>query len=375
MAAWGVFWGAWGALLPAVKEATGASDAALGTALLGIAAGALPALVVTGRLMDRFGQRGLVVALAGFAVACALPGQASSIAPLVAALVLLGATSGAVDVALSWRLATLEAEQGRKLFNAAHAAFPLAVVVAAPSAGLAREGGADAGAILLVVAVVCLACVPLNLRGSRERPPPRAPERRRLRPSAALVGMGALAAGVLLVENAVEQWSALHLEDTLGGSPAVGGLGPATYMAALFAGRVIAQLQAERSSGRAAVVVAGVAAAGGLALAAVAGRPGVALAGFALAGLGTAAAVPAVFSTAGASAAGGERGSAVSTVTAISYLGYLASPPLVGAVAGLGGLRAAWWVLAGCGVVIAVAAAWLWPRRRLDLAQERAHFA
>ena len=97
------------------------------------------------------------------------------------------------------------------------------------------------------------------------------------------------------------------------------------------------------------------AAAVGLGLAAAAGTPAVALAGFGIAGLGMAAAVPALLSTAGASSPGTSRGAAVSTVTAISYAGYLASPPLVGAVAGLAGLRTAWWLLAVVGVVVAAA--------------------
>ena len=56
-AAFGVFWGAWAVLLPAIKEQTGASVGELGVALLFIAGAALPAMPATGALIDRFGPR------------------------------------------------------------------------------------------------------------------------------------------------------------------------------------------------------------------------------------------------------------------------------------------------------------------------------
>jgi hypothetical protein len=55
--AFGIFWGAWAVLLPAIKEQTGASVAELGVALLFVAAAALPPMLATGALIDRFGPR------------------------------------------------------------------------------------------------------------------------------------------------------------------------------------------------------------------------------------------------------------------------------------------------------------------------------
>src|SRR3712207_9169789 len=41
----GAFWGAWGASIPAIRNQAALSDADLGTALLVIAAGAIPAMI------------------------------------------------------------------------------------------------------------------------------------------------------------------------------------------------------------------------------------------------------------------------------------------------------------------------------------------
>ena len=97
-AAFGVFWGAWAVLLPAIKEQTGASVTALGVALLFVAAAALPAMFLTGLLIDRIGPRVLPFAATFFGLAVLLPGLAQSPLQLALALVLVGVASGALDV-------------------------------------------------------------------------------------------------------------------------------------------------------------------------------------------------------------------------------------------------------------------------------------
>ncbi len=53
--AFGVWWGGWGALLPAVQRSADVDDGRLGVALLLIGVGALVSMRVTGYLVDRFG--------------------------------------------------------------------------------------------------------------------------------------------------------------------------------------------------------------------------------------------------------------------------------------------------------------------------------
>src|ERR687897_3956856 len=71
-AVFGAFWGTWGSAVPRVRDQAGLTDAELGTTLLFISAGALPAMLLTGRALDRWGLRGtalMVVALGGAGVA------------------------------------------------------------------------------------------------------------------------------------------------------------------------------------------------------------------------------------------------------------------------------------------------------------------
>lgn len=56
-AAYGLFWGTWGAALPALRDSAAVDESALGVALLFVGAGALPAMLLVGRAVDRFGSR------------------------------------------------------------------------------------------------------------------------------------------------------------------------------------------------------------------------------------------------------------------------------------------------------------------------------
>src|SRR5918998_3801539 len=73
-AVFGAFWGTWGSAVPRIRDQAGLDDAQLGTALLFISAGALPAMLLTGRALDRWGLRCtalVVVALGGAGLAAA----------------------------------------------------------------------------------------------------------------------------------------------------------------------------------------------------------------------------------------------------------------------------------------------------------------
>ena len=354
-AAFGAFWGAWGAALPEIRTSTGASHAALGLALLCIGFAALPAMLVVGRLADRAGGSLLAPALAGFGIAAALPGLAASVPALVVALLLVGASSGAVDVAMNTAVTVAEARTGQRYMHKLHAVFSLSVLLASVSVGVLRRAGVGATLILAVVAgLVMLAAVP-NRGGPR---PPTRPRDRRLplRSGSPLVVLGALCALAFVLENALQSWSAVYLETVLGATPAVSGLGPGLFAAAMFTGRALAQAAGRHATDSALIAIAGLAAAAGMSAAALATRPSVALAAFVTGGAGLGLVAPTLFGAAGRAVGEGQRGAAVSTVTTLGYLGFLVGPPLVGAVAEVAGLRGSLMLMAGLGLVLATCA-------------------
>jgi MFS family permease len=346
----GLFWGAWAAVLPSVQEATGASKGALGFALLFVALGSLPAmLLVAGPAVDRYGPRAVAVACAVFAVATTLPGLASSLPALIATLLATGAASGALDVGINTNAGRIEAETGRRLMPLAHGLYSTGVLVGAVAAGLARNEGAGREPILLAVAVaVGLTALLLGRDRSSWQPAP-VPGTARIRIERALLLIGAVGAAAFVVEGGLESWSALFLERRLHADPAVSGLGPGVFGASMALGRFYGQ--ATPFADKRLLTGGAAAAAVGCAVAATAPNAPLALVGLAVAGVGISLNAPIVFGTAGRISA-----SAVATVTTLGYVGLLVGPPLVGGVAQLVSLRGSFLVLAALAAAVAAAA-------------------
>jgi hypothetical protein len=355
-AAFGAFWGAWGATLPAIQSHAGVDDGQLGVALLFIGAGALASMRGAGTLVDRWGAPALPAVLGAFAAAAVLPGLATSTASLCAALLVLGATSGAVDVAINAEGTRTEAGSGRPVLSLAHGTFSACVVAGSLAAGALRAAGASGQLVLIVVSVVVAAVALVLLRAPAASGPP-APTRRALRPiPRLLVILGALCAPAFFVENAWQSWGAVHLESDLGASPALGALAPALFAGAAavsrFGGHGVAGRVSELTLLRGGAVLGGV----GTLLGALATSAGLALTGIAVAGAGISICAPVLFSIAGRRLTEAVRGAAVSIVTTIAYLGFVVGPAAVGLLASATALRTSLASVAGVALALAILA-------------------
>jgi len=355
-AAFGLFWGAWGAILPAVRAGAGVNDGELGVALLMIGLGALLSMRLTGYLIDRYGGMVLPVVMVLFALCGVLPALAGSVVSLSGALLLLGATSGATDVAINAAGSHAEADTGRPVMNLAHGMFSVAVVVASLGTAGLRAAGVGAlpvlgGAAALIVVTAVVALAPGATRTVRTTP---TEKRARLQP--VLLVLGALCALAYLVENAWQSWSAVHLDTSLDAPAGLASIAPAVFAAAAATGRFAGNALLKRIRPVPLLVAGGAVAAIGTLVAAAAGNPWTALAGIGIAGLGTSVCAPTIIGMAGAWAGPERRAGAIAVVTTIAYLGFLVGPAAVGALSSAWSLPAALASVAVLAVVVAALA-------------------
>ena len=361
-AAFGLFWGAWGAILPAVRAGAGVNDGELGVALLMIGLGALVSMRFTGYLIDRYGGVVLPVVTVLFAICGVLPALAGSVVTLSAALLLLGATSGAMDVAINATGSHAEAVSGRPVMNLAHGMFSVAVVVASLSTAGLRTAGVGAlpvlggaGALIVITALVVLVprdSAPAGASGGA-LDVPAAAETPRSGLEPALLMFGVLCAIAYLVENAWQSWSAVHLDTSLNAPAGLASIAPAVFAAAAATGRFAGNAVLKRFRPVQLLVVGGLVAAIGSLAAATANHPWTALAGIGVAGLGTSVCAPTIIGMAGAWAGPERRAGAISVVTTIAYLGFLIGPAAVGAVSSHWSLPVALGGVAVLAVVVA----------------------
>jgi MFS family permease len=336
----GFVWGAVAALVPELKAQIGASDAVFGLTLFASAFGLVTAMWLAPLAERHLGRHALPLAAGAMALAVPLLGLAPGVPAYAAVLVLLGVTSGLTDVLVNARVADLEARHGRPLMNVNHAAFSFAYALSAVVAGIGREAGLPPVLVLGIAAAAGLATLPAFGR------PATAPHAAGARHGAPLPGFvvavcGAIVLVAFLSEAAMESWSALHVERTLGGRAAEGALGPAMLGLTMGIGRTLGQAVAERLSDVRVLRWAAVVAASGAVLAALAPGPAVAWAGFGLAGLGVSVIGPIGIALAGRLVVPEQRTRAIARAAVIGFCGFFVASPAMGILSELGGLRIA----------------------------------
>jgi MFS family permease len=327
----GTLVGAWGSRIPALRSRLDLGTGELGIMLALVAAGALVAMPLSGSWSARAGSRrptrSFVLAMC---VAPLLTALAPSYAVVLVAALALGAANGGVDVAMNTQGTTVEQRRGRLLLGRLHAAFSAGGLAGAASGALAVEAGLGASAHLALLGAIAAAVVLAtggSLLGGDAHPDETEPTF--ARPSRKLAALGILAFCCLLAEGAALDWSAVYVDDDLAASASLAALAYAAFSATMLLGRLLADRLVEAFGAVQLLRAGGLVAGGGLAIALAVGLPGVALLGFAALGAGLSVVIPLVFRAAA------RRGGAPSlaAVSTMGYTGFLAGPPLIGAIA------------------------------------------
>lgn len=138
-------------------------------------------------------------------------------------------------------------------------------------------------------------------------------------------------------EGALAEWGPLHIQEDLGGGQGIAAAGYAAVALAMALGRLSGTALLERLGQTRALVLGGLTAAAGMLLGALAPSVWLALAGFAVTGLGLANLFPVAIARAGELA--GPSG--VAAASTLGYGGMLLGPPSIGFLADAFGLPTA----------------------------------
>ncbi|MBL3701312.1 MFS transporter [Sulfitobacter sp. BDSS02] len=355
-------WGCFAAQVPVIKAQIGASDAAYGASFLVSSIGAISAMWLAPRVDRRLGALSLALSSAAM-IACMLFVSFSSlIAVFTFGMFLTAAASGIADILLNTRIAESEAQRGRPLMNLNHAVYSFSFAGAALVTGMAREAGFTPVQVFCIVAAVIWSLCFLMVAPHRHTAGEPALSAAAGRVIVWLAGLVFLVG--FMAEQAVEGWSALHLERTLGGGAAQGALGPAVLGVTMGIGRIIGQSVAARLSETVIIAAACTIAAIGTATAALAPTLIVAYIGFSILGLGVSVVVPISMALIGRVVPQSDRVAAIGRASVVGYGAFLFGPSMMGLTADLYGLRASFLLLA---IMLLLVAAVLVPamNRRL----------
>jgi fucose permease len=172
----------------------------------------------------------------------------------------------------------------------------------------------------------------------------------------AIVVLAAIAFADMFCEGAVADWTAVYLHGTLHTSAVVAGLGYASYLLIMMTVRLLGNKVMNRFPVYFALPLLAVVGAIGLGVGLIINRPASVLVGFMCLGAGLALVVPMVFSACG-HIPNVHPGTAVATVSACGWTGFVLGPPLIGAIATLTSLRTALFLLPILTAVVVAATA------------------
>lgn len=328
------------ARLPAIQDRLSLSNGRIGLALLALTVSLLISQPLAGALASRRGSAPLVTA-GGVMVSAAIvgPAYAGSFGALVLSTAAIGFTTGVLDVTMNVQGVAVERRLPRPILSGLHAAFSVGMLGGALLAGVAAATGASPQTHLLSVGVLCAlltlalgrALLPASADATAEGP-------MFARPTKALAAFGAIAFCVLLTEGAIGDWSAIHLARSLDASEGTAVAGLAAFAATMTIGRLLGDRITQRIGNLAHLRGGALVAAVGIVVAASAPSVAVAVAGFALAGVGLSALFPLMVRA--ASERGGDApGPAIAAVSTAGYGGLVSGPPLVGFLAEVTSLR------------------------------------
>lgn len=349
--------GSWASRVPDVRRAVGLGDAGWGLANTATTIGELLSLIIVAVLIGRVSTRRLALVGAALVLVNApLLASAGTVVALVAGLFVWGFAANLLATPMNTQSVEVQHMYGRPILSTFHAGFSIGMF----AGGILGTGAAAAGltpgmqmavssGVLGAALIYARRWLPDTAKAQAADGTPRRGMRDRFTPQLLLLAFIAFLTSI--VEMAAAQWSALYTSEALGAGAVAGA---ATYTS-LSVAATVARLTGDRVAarlGRLRFVQLSVAvAAAGLTLALVVATPVAAMVGFGLLGLGMACVTPTIMGIAGEQP-GLSTGEGVSVVTMGQWPGFLIAPPIIGALAGVVGLRQALAVLVVAAVCV-----------------------
>jgi MFS family permease len=322
--------GTWVAHIPWIQDRFDFSKSTLGLVILAMSIGVIVALPLMGQAIVRLGSV-RATRIAGTVCALVLPLPLLAPEPwlLPIALVVLGASSGAMDVSMNAHGVAVERILHRPIMSSLHAGWSFGglagAALVATGGGLGLDPRMETLLATAVLVLLLVACLRRLGEGSATAEAPSG----FVRPTRGVVVLALLCLIIMVTEGAMADWGGVYLTRDLGTTTAIAALAFAAFSGGMTAGRVFGDWLNHRLGAatlmQGGTALAGVALGGMLLLA----EPALAIGGFFLVGLGVANGVPLIFSAAG-HAPTGESGPNIAAVSSMGSIGFLAGPPFIG---------------------------------------------
>lgn len=344
----GIIVGSWAPHIPGFVARLGISEFTLGLLILGYGLGATATMAVAGHMIARFGS-GKTLCLFASLLVLMLPLAVlkTELWAAVIVLALFGSVVGGMDVAMNANVVAVEKQSGRAIMSKSHGFWSLGGFAGGSLGGIGIQafGAIEHAVVVTIVAALAVALAFPHINEGIDHA--QDPKNRRFKwpRQPGIYILAAMALLCMCAEGSVLNWSALYLQKDLLSDTAVVGFAFAGFSGAMALTRFLGDSIRNRFGASTTFRMSAFLSCASMLVAGLAPWPWLAIAAFALCGIGTANLVPILFSAAGKQP-GINAGVGLSVVTTIGHVGILLAPSIIGFFAAYVGLSAVYVAIA-----------------------------
>ncbi|WP_420321826.1 MFS transporter [Flagellimonas sp.] len=346
-----IWFGTWAIYIPSVKEKLDIDKADLGIAIFCLSLGVFTIFPMASAIINRFGVgRTTWYCVLLCSLTAIFPLMAPNYYLLMVSLFVFGLANGLTDIAMNTLVTEIEKEDKKNFMSAAHGFFSLGGVLVGLGSFLIPVIGNPALHMAVTIVVVLVIHLFFYKKYFDIVSPPVDKEQFSLKLLKPLFLLGVIAFVTMGSEGAIVDWSGLYLKEITLAPETMIGSGFLAFSIAMTLGRFLGDGISEKIGSIKIVVLGTVIAALGYGLV-LTGDTLLAIAGFALNGLGFSVIIPELFRI-GGNVKGIESAKGVSFIAGTGYLGFLMGPVILGFVAEEASLKHSFYALLGCVLLV-----------------------
>ena len=349
----GFGYSSWTSRIPGIKESLKLNDAHFGTLLFMMPVGLILTMPFTGKLLDHFRSRTIMLIGAMiYNLVLAFLGFSRYTWMLGIVLFFFGSSRNLMNLSMNAQAIGVQALYSRSIMSSFHAVWSMAGFAGAALGYLMVTLNIIPAWHLLGVSLI-LSALTLYFYGDTLD---QQPDHKMKRPVFSLPPKGMLVFSLICFtsmacENTMYDWSGVYIRQVLHGSKAVATVAFVVYMVAMTSGRLMGDRMADRFGIQKVLAASGLLITGGFLITVLSPYIPLTMVGYLLTGFGVSCVVPFVFSLAGKIPMS-NPGAALASVSSLGYLGFLLVPPMIGYVAQASSLRVSFAIIAVMGLLM-----------------------
>lgn len=352
----GLCFATWASRIPDIKTSLHLSEGTLGSILFALPLGQLIVMPFSGKLVTRFGShKVLLLALGMYAVSMTNLGLATAAWQLALGLFVFGVFGNLSNIAVNTQGVYTEALFKKTIMASFHGMWSFAGFTGALIGLGMLSLKLTPYMHFLIVAVAVFLILVFNFKHLIKVTEKIQTEQKKLfsKPNSSLVWLGIIGFCCMASEGVMFDWSGVYFKDVINAPGPLVILGYTSFMIMMASGRFIGDAIILKFGRKTVLQVSGILISAGLFTAVFFPYVIPATIAFMFVGLGVSTIIPTVYSLAGKTP-NVPPSVALTTVSSVSFLGFLMGPPIIGYIAELSSLRFSFAFIGIFGVLIAL---------------------